>query len=249
MIILCSVNPDGQKIATFRIKHPRYILSQLLTHRTFSRNSASNRAISTKRLIEQILDDDYIPQVNSLGDGRGMVGGQMVSASCQEEFNQLWIKSRDSAIDTARSMHRLGISKQHVNRVLEPYMMNTLLVTATELDNFFKLRCGEDAQPEIQEVARQMKSLWDYTKPNELDWGEWHSPFNEDLITSVEMCARVSYGNEGKSGVREVGELYLQLKQGGHLSPFEHQAQACKGQWANFNGWKQNRWFEENKWQ
>ena len=40
-----SINVKGKRITTFIVTMPRIVLAELNTHRVFSRNSASSRAI------------------------------------------------------------------------------------------------------------------------------------------------------------------------------------------------------------
>ena len=133
-----------------------------------------------------------------------------------------------------------AIHKQHLNRYIEPWMLQKKVVTATEWDNFFNLRLHPDAQPEIQELARCMKGAMDLVVPTKLRPGEWHLPYvtsdeyngseepsTEDAIKySVARCARVSYLNHDKSNPDIVKDLALadMLAESGHYSPFEHQA-------------------------
>ena len=117
-------------------------------------------------------------------------------------------------------------------------MLHTVIVTATEWDNFFNLRCHPDAHPDIRRPAEMMKELAAASKPQLLSEGEWHLPLVDDeeiketralgidpVHVSVGRCARVSYLTHG--GVRDFladVELHDRLKVSGHLSPFEHVA-------------------------
>ncbi len=148
--------------------------------------------------------------------------------------------------------------KQVANRLLEPFMWHTVIVTATEWDNFWNLRCHADAQPEIRLVAEKMRAAVDGSDPAELDWDEWHLPLVrpedreeaasvEDLIkVSVGRCARVSYlTHAGRRDLQADIDLYQRLLESGHMSPLEHPAQPLteaelkESEWSgNFRGWR-----------
>jgi hypothetical protein len=159
----------------------------------------------------------------------------------------------------AKDMADLGAHKQIVNRLLEPFAHINVVVTATEWDNFFKLRRHPDAQPEIHELANQMWHQMRLSIPVEREhhlpyttWedpdclvdaegGPWGKPtFRSWELISAARCARVSYRtHDGKwSTPEEDIPLALDLRADGHLSPFEHQATAAEGQHANFQGWR-----------
>jgi hypothetical protein len=155
----------------------------------------------------------------------------------------------------------LNVHKQVANRLLEPFMWHTVIVTATEWDNFFALRCHSDAQPEIRRAATEMRAALEASEPAELGEGEWHLPLirpedleedrpEEDLVKiSAGRCARVSYLTH--AGVRDLDadiELHDRLLASGHMSPLEHpgrplsEAELAESEWSgNFRGWRQYR--------
>ena len=42
-VLLDSVNPTGQRLTTFVLRFPRFVLSEFNTYRMFSRNASSSR--------------------------------------------------------------------------------------------------------------------------------------------------------------------------------------------------------------
>ena len=54
-----------------------------------------------------------------------------------------WLQGKDAAVVIAKRLHENNVTKQLCNRLLEPFMWHTVLVTATEFDNFFELRCPQ----------------------------------------------------------------------------------------------------------
>lgn len=141
-----------ENLWTFELTYPRYIHSEFMTHRVFSRNASSSRAIPVKRMIEQVREKPVIPP-NVFKNQNGMVGEVKAGALTTAEFYSLWREAADNACKTAEMMEKLGIHKQHVNRILEPFQFIRVIVTATEWRNFFILRLAPDAQPEMQELA------------------------------------------------------------------------------------------------
>ena len=159
-IVADSINPQGNRITTFLLTYPRMIHGELMTHRLFSRNSASSRAIPFKTMVKSIMDDPFIP-IAWQKDHKGMQGTEYITDQKMIDYRkaQWLIHGRDRALDVAlllnkpviehRSMEDEpkivsdGITKQLCNRLLEPFAWHTVLVTATEFDNFFELRCPQ----------------------------------------------------------------------------------------------------------
>lgn len=142
-----------ENLWTFELIYPRYIHSEFMTHRVFSRNASSSRAIPVKRMIEQVRNNPVIPPKVFMNQ-KGMVGETESDVATATEFYALWGEAAENACKTAEMMERMGIHKQHVNRILEPFQFIKVIVTATDWYNFFMLRLAPDAQPEIRQLAR-----------------------------------------------------------------------------------------------
>lgn len=167
-IVADSINPAGDRVTTFLLTYPRFIHGELMTHRLFSRNSASSRAIPFKTMVESISVDPFIP-IAWQRDHKGMQGTEYF-----EDFEEIyelekeWLFAREEAVSYAISMNSRGCTKQLVNRLLEPFAWHTVLVTATEYDNFFDLRC-----PKLYHAASGLtfNSLRDWNSvDNEIQW-------------------------------------------------------------------------------
>lgn len=179
---------DGQRITTFLLTYHRYIHSELMTHRLFSRNAASSRAIPVDTVLALVKASPAIPvhwgknqagmQANEECDNkvRDCIRGQMPVSN-----KEAWQSAGMSASQFADSFNCAGYHKQIVNRLVEPFQMIRVLVTATSFDNFFKLRFHKDAQPEIAELALCMLVGYNKNVPEVLKPGEWHTPFVDHL--------------------------------------------------------------------
>lgn len=253
--ILADSIASGVRLTTHLITHPRFILAEVNTHRVFSRNSASSRAIPVEKRIEQILADPFVPEAFG-ANKKGMQAGETLGDDDQIRAQAFWLRAMDAAIVNARQLALAGVHKQWANRVLEPYCWHTAIVTSTEWDNFFALRCNPEASPEFRKIAEMMRDAMALSKPKELAPGEWHLPlvFDEDYEQtimqrpeyptwvqerlsklSVARCARVSYlTHEGKRDINADLVLYDRLLTSGHMSPFEHAARvALPGEFTN----------------
>ena len=252
-ILLDSLGPSGKRLTTWQLTYPRFVHSEFNTHRLFSRNAASSRAIPTKKLIEMIKTDPAKPVWWGKNQS-GMQAKEELDPSTRVLATDAWLAARDSAVEHAQKLLDLGVHKQIVNRVLEPWMFITVIMTATELDNWFRLRAHEDAQPEIAKLAHMMQFVMSDSIPEKLETGQWHIPFlsaedfslshAQQLAVSVARCARVSYlTHDGKRDIDADLKLHDKLMDSGHWSPFEHVAQATEkpSRIGNFFGWKQYR--------
>lgn len=133
-------------------------------------------------------------------------------------------------------------------------MWHTAIISSTEWDNFFALRCppGNEAtiefpaQLEFQKVAILMREAMKESKPRYVDYGNWHLPMVGDeeksdspaigadwefdeLVwprISAGRCAKVSFDTH--ENYETPTESYVRqthrLESNGHLSPAEHPA-------------------------
>lgn len=232
-VILDSVSPMGVRLTTLELEYPRFIHSEFMTHRMFSRNASSSRAIPVAKVIKQVIDNPAEP-IHWGRNKAGMQAREEVDSETKEKAISAWDQAALDAAWMASCLNELGIHKQVVNRILEPFQHIKVVVTATEWDNFFELRDHEDAQPEIAALARAMRQAMRESTPRLLAPGAWHTPYahpdsktsDQAIKTAVAGCARVSYNNHDGSNrtVEKDLKLYEQLLTSRHLSPFEHVA-------------------------
>lgn len=250
---------SGDRITTFELEYHRYIHGELMTHRMFSRNAASSRAIPVKNMLELIRNSPAIPihwgknqagmQAKEEGDAHLGFDQELSNGWKSTSYltrDAAWKAGADSAAMLAEKFSDAGYHKQIVNRLVEPFQMIKVVVTATSFDNFFWLRFHEDAQPEIADLARCMLVAYKRSKPQELNPGEWHVPyvdvsFDESGIVysvdgvpitgdyaikvSASCCAQVSYRKSDNS-LEKAETVWERLvaSQPVHASPTEHQA-------------------------
>lgn len=290
-VLADSRSPAGHRLTTLEATFPRFVLAEFNTHRVFSRNSASSRAIPIAKQLRRVLEDPYLP-IEFGSNQPGMQAGPPLDGEKREAAEAEWLRARDDAVrhvlalvagpgeisaggdllevlarvedairDKSQPAEWLNVHKQVANRLLEPFMWHTVIVTATEWDNFWNLRCHADAQPEIRLVAETMRETMAASEPAELAEEEWHLPLVrpedreqvdslEDLIkVSAGRCARVSYLTH--AGERDLGadvQLHDRLLESGHMSPLEHPArplspdELAESEWSgNFRGWHSHR--------
>jgi thymidylate synthase ThyX len=181
-ILADSVGPSGKRLTTFEVQYPRCIHSEIMTHRMLSKNAASSRAIPSEKLIQRVMDDPFIP-IHWGKNQKGMQAEVELTLEEQDSARFGWLAARDEAVGNAKSLLALGLHKQIVNRVIEPWMWITIIVSATEWSNFFGLRCHKDAEPHFQKIAGMMLALYTTSTPAVLKAGEYHLPlvFSEDM--------------------------------------------------------------------
>jgi thymidylate synthase ThyX len=289
-VLADSLSPAGFRLTTLEATFPRFVLAEFNTHRVFSRNSASSRAIPIVKQLRRVLEDPYVP-IEFGSNQPGMQAGPSLAGERREAAVREWLQARDDAVrrvlglvtdpdavsaddDLAEALDEveeairnktqpsawLNVHKQVANRLLEPFMWHTVIVTATEWENFWNLRCHPDAQPEIRLVAESMRAAVEASEPTQLGQDDWHLPLIhpedrqqaaiEDLIeVSAGRCARVSYlTHAGKRDLDADIELHDRLLESGHMSPLEHPAQPLnaeelrESEWSgNFRGWRSYR--------
>jgi hypothetical protein len=209
--------------------------------------------VPTSKLLERVEQDPVLP----LEWGRNMPGMSAKEILPEEEAHaaqRVWLEARDAAVVQARKLLDLNVHKQELNRILEPFLWHTVIVSGTEWKNFFELRCSLNAQPEIRAVALRMRNAIAGSEPQRLEYEQWHMPLLQadeehlDLETrrciSAARCARVSYlTHQGTREIERDLELCERLRRERHLSPFEHVATPARDAafHANFRGWIQMR--------
>jgi hypothetical protein len=249
-IVADSINSMGDRITSFLLTYPRIIHAELMTHRVFSRNSASSRAIPFEKMVESVRTDPFIPIAWQVAH-KGMQGTKYLTKSAHVDFRRSqWLVARDSAIKHAEELnstmgvrysmdedpHQLAdtsVTKQLCNRLLEPFMWHTVLITATEFEGFFELRCPKyfgqykswkdavssgatletpfefrmnDSQAEIH-IQALAEAMWDARNesiPIKLKDGDWHIPFGDRITLPPTIPIDAGYTLEQGVAIRKV---------------------------------------------
>lgn len=264
-IIEDSLAPHGVRLTTFQLRYPRPIHAELLTHRVFSRNASSNRALPVAKVISQVMDEPWVPQHWGLNQP-GMQAAGEASEMIRRSAIDVWLDAAYSAAVSAEKLRGLGLHKQIVNRLLEPFQFISVIVTSTEWDNFFELRDHGAAEPHMNDLAVAMKAAMRESKPVQRPYEDgtaraWHLPYVSlgERATylwqphflariSAARCARVSYLNHDGSSPDPKKDIGLFEKLVGsrprHASPVEHPAcplAKANLRSRNFRGWRQYR--------
>jgi len=240
-IIADSVSAvNGKRITTFELEYPRFIHSELMTHRLFSRNAMSSRAVPIEKMLSFVRYEPALPVHWGINQP-GMQAKDQLQSDEQKIVADLWQEAAQAAAYFASLLSDKGLHKQVVNRILEPFQLMKTVLTSTEYDNFFWLRKHEDAQPEIKELAERMYEQLEWNKllTVELDADDWHTPYyqagywlkesetplEDALAISSSCCAQVSYRVLDDS-IEKARKVYQRLVESTpvHASPFEHQA-------------------------
>jgi len=225
-----SSNEHGDRLTTMVATLPRIILAEFNTHRAFSRNSASSRAIPFEKMVRSVEENPFVP-IAWQKDHKGMQGTEYWEGKGAEFICRThWLRVRDNAVTEAKILNGQGLTKQLCNRLLEPFMWHTVIVSATDWENFFALRCPRYSlfhenvplefrskrdllahvhrveAPEFREqydhltplewlrcnkghaeihmmaLAEAMWDAYNESKPKRLKAGEWHIPFEWELL-------------------------------------------------------------------
>lgn len=257
---------SGHELITMVLKMPKFLVGEFNTHRSYSRNSASSRAIPHKKFRDRVVQDPV--NLRFMKHQKGMEANTPVSVQTQADAERVWDEARKNALAAHQAFERLGVSKGQANRVLEPFFNTEVVATNTRRgwEAFFALRADEGAQYEIQVVAKDAQKA---LSESEGKVRSIHAPFVEEadlvnrenftraIITSVVNCARVSYLNhEGKVDLIEryaVRFMELLKARPIHGSPFEHVAAFTEFQedgehfGGNLNTFGDNHWIQLRK--
>lgn len=268
-IIRDSISKVGVRLTTMELEYPRVIHAELMTHRVFSRNASSSRAIPTKRMLKNMATMPALPAEWRMNEP-GMQGFTAAPADIVEKAEAIYARNRQQCIDDMLEIDALGLHKQHSNRLGECHQHIKVVVTATQWANWFGLRNHPAADPTIQALAREMYAAMQSSKPDLILSDDWHLPYvttadeehvwdtikgkplrDNDLLEilikiSAARCARVSYNNFDGSKTNVASDLDLYEKLVGdhplHASPTEHQACPDHKHWVDIDGEPTRSW-------
>lgn len=245
-VLAYSKSETGAIAVSFYLMYPRFIHSEIMTHKDFSRSAASSRAIPVKKMLSQVWNQPAMPMYWG-ANMPGMQAKTELTGWKRHIAINLWMLAGKVACVFAWLLTKLNLHKQIANRILEPWQLMHVTLTTSKLANFFNLRIHPDAQPEICYLATKMKMHFQAATPKTLKKSQWHLPWisYDDLFdaqqyafinnlpleevlkqASTARCARSSYGTfAGERSLIKDLELYnkLIIMKPVHASPAEHQ--------------------------
>ncbi len=234
-ILADSVNVCGNRLTTFELTYPRMIHSEIMTHRLFSRNAASSRAIPIQKTLKAVFENPFVP-FHWGANQAGMQADNVLDNEAADNCCMEWLMAASEMIHRVENLHEMGLHKQIANRLLEPFMYITVVLSTTSFKHFELLRNHPAAEPHFQYLAQLMVKARQDSVPELLQSGQWHLPliYDEDRSAlslddlkkvSVARCAAVSYvrHNERKEYDKDIA-LHDRLTSSGHWSPTEHVA-------------------------
>jgi hypothetical protein len=237
-----SITQYGERVTTWVVTLPRIVLAELNTHKMISKSSASSRAIPVQKQIDRLKADPFLP-VYWGKNQKGMQAEQELSSDEIALASEVWMRAMRGSITAAEELMGIGVHKQIASRILEAWMWHTVILSATDMSNFFHLRDNKKAQPEIAKAAGMMSEIFRASRPKLLGEDDWHLPFvdtdgeDQDLPkhevtgTRIETAVNVAVGRSARvshlnhDGVRAIEDdvrLSARLYGDGHMAPYEH---------------------------
>jgi len=222
-VVLASKGGDNcPNLYTIRMRYPRIIHGEILTHRVFSRNGRSSRAVPVKTMLAELMQIPFVPWhwgKNQKGMQASEECNEMIKIPDWGDVNfhgtpktyshtreEAWLSARDAAVSHAEAFMAAGYHKQIVNRLLEPFAWMDTLVTSTSWNNFLHLRDHVDAEPHLKDLARMVRQAIEEADVEKIEHDNWHLPYitQEDrenlgghkmnlIKVSAARCARISY--------------------------------------------------------
>lgn len=147
------MSPFEHCTMTVRVTCPLYIRSQIMRHRTFSYNEISRRY--TSKDLEFYVPETFRTQSRS----NRQASGEDFPEDSSEELSSMMKESHERALDVYNALLSKGVAREIARGVLPMNTMTEFYMTGNLRNwaHFIKLRDHEDAQPEVQVVAREVK--------------------------------------------------------------------------------------------
>ncbi len=266
-ILADSISPQGVRLVTIHCTFPRFILAEVNTHRMLSRNSNSSRAIPPERQIAKVSENPFVPETFNLRV-KGMGVGNPLEQKDAVVARNAWLDAAEFACRQAQILLDLNCDKSRINRLLEPFLWHSAIISATEWDNFFALRDHPAAQPEFRILAQLMRKAIAESEPLTIRQGEWHLPGTPDFpyddsspdwdywknVSAGRLAKWTSYDKMDEEDLPDAAVSRAEKLIGSfHMSPTEHQARPMRPYelgrqggpttsfCGNFRGWVQYR--------
>ena len=192
----------GKEIITFELEFPRPILAEFNTHNALSKNASSSRAIPVPTMLKQVRENPaYLARYGAANTGMqdkgahdALVKFSLGTNEGEGTAEEVWALAGLYAADFAEFFHKAGYAKQVCNRLIEPFQMMKVVMTATELNNFKWLRRHDAADPTIDSLCQKVIAAQEASTPVILQPGWWHVPYYNEGYWIPASTARTTDG-------------------------------------------------------
>ncbi|UTU07871.1 putative thymidylate synthase [Caulobacter phage C1] len=237
-VIASSILPNGVRVDTLQLRYWRPVHGEFMTHRDFSRNGASGRAVPVASVLAR--EEVYLPRFKL--NKPGMQPGDYLDDAAQAGAEKVWMKAVNACREAAEylsSKDGFNVHKQWPNRMIEWFGWIDVLVTSTRWSNWDALRMHPEAQDEIRFLAEAMYEARRNAKVAILKPGEWHKPYVRE--EEIEAVARLFRDGDLPDDIRQA----LHLMDVPHLQdvPLQEKlllavsaARACRVSYAKMDG-------------
>jgi hypothetical protein len=175
-------------LITMHLHYPDIIHGEVMTHRVFSRNARSMRAVPVATMVKEVRENPFVPwhwgknqkgmqaseECNELIDLAGTMFRDIGDPLTREASWQLAAKA---AADFTEAFAASGYHKQIANRIIAPYTWKHTLITSTSWANFFHLRDHDAAEPHFHDLAALVREAIAGAEYQLLDYDDWHLPY------------------------------------------------------------------------
>lgn len=198
-VVCDSWSPAGRRLISVEVSYWRAIHAELMTHRDRGRNAASSRAIPFYRekkcslcgkdkcgcgnrvpidncMYAMIERKPFFPEFLGV-EQKGMQSGGELVGDDRAKALKLIDDMRQFNMEKCLQLSELNLHKSIINRYLEPWMYITVLMTATEWNNFFRLRIHPKAEKHFNKMAKLVKEAINQSTPETVPYGSWHTPY------------------------------------------------------------------------
>lgn len=228
-IVAHSVNEQGDELISVLATFPRIILAEVNTHRMLSKNTSSSRAIPFAKMVESVQNDTFIPIAWQKAHS-GMQGTEYFEGENVESLKQDWLRAREQAISSAKFLTETGATKQLCNRLLEPFMWTTMLITGSRegWDNFFNLRCPDyiDKGISVKSKKELINLFPELSEKSEQYWRDIN--VGQAEIHIMDLAEKIYDAvNESTPKVLKAGEWHIpfrdKINRNNHFFSFSHE--------------------------
>lgn len=250
-VILDALPKKGARLTTIEVVMPKFLIAQLNTHRALVKNSASSRAMPVTFVITSIVENYVTPMDFGMpANSRGMVAKSSLTGWRKHASRLLWNTGMYVNIAIAYLQSKVGLHKAWANRPLEAYMYTKVLITATDWENFFKLRVHKDAQDAMEITALAIKTALHNHIPTIVEDNQYYLPYvgilynptPEEINLSVSCCAQITYNRELDTSPDKAASVVAKLLgDTPHWSPFEHLAVLNHNPKGSYRSWQSYR--------
>ncbi len=180
----------NHRLTSAELTLPLMVLQQL----NLEGITVTHRDLPFDEMLKRVRLNTFVPD-SLVNDSNEPIGiNEIYTFESGEAFNICslfetnWCNNIENIINMAESIHKIGVSGEFCKHLISPYIMHTVILTATNWENFRSSKTTGPLGGYVAYILDIFNIQMESSKPENLKHGEWHIPYKSSFNVNAMLA-------------------------------------------------------------